>query len=342
MTTPRRHHIAVCIAAAVALAAMFFHRTGENGKRYRTAVGSVWTTDYHITYEATADLSDSINQVLAAVDASASVYNDSSLITAINTGRTQRLDRIISLLYSEATHVNSATQGLYDPTVMPLVNAWGFGRQQGAVPTRHELDSLLSFVGMGKTRLSGDSIVRNDPRIQFDFSSIAKGLACDEVARLMTRHQVTNFIIEIGGEVVAAGINEQGNPWHVAVDLPVEDAAAGEQSVLVAELDDSRGIATSGNYRRYRKGNDGNQVGHIVNPLTGEAHPTDVLSATIIASSCMSADAWATACVSMGNERSRALLEQCDTLGVMLITADDDGNFVVWSNARFAQHVTTH
>lgn len=305
--------------------------------KYVTNTGVVWTTKYHITYEARADLNDSIQQLLKTIDNSVSPFNKQSLVTAINEGRSNVADNFFIKLYNKALEVNKASDGIYDPTVMPLVNAWGFGYKSGKLPTKEQLDSILAFVGMSKhTQLQGTKVVKDDNRVQFDFSSIAKGMACDEIAAMLSRNGSRNYMVEIGGEVVAHGVNERGKPWHVSVDLPVPDNADGavHSNAVLLRLD-SLAVATSGSYRKFKEV-DGKKVSHIVNPKTGSSETSALLSVSIVASDCMSADAWATACMALGLEATQQMMESNTVLGVMTISTDDDGNFIIWSNKRFA------
>ena len=152
---------------------------------------------------------------------------------------------------------------------------------------------------------------------------------------MLARNGVTNCMVEIGGEVVAKGVNEKGTPWHISIDMPVENNQATiHESALVIALN-GKAVATSGNYRKFKEVN-GKKVSHIVNPLTGKSEESTLLSATIVAPDCMTADAWATACMAMGTERTQALFEKRTDLGVMTISTDPEGNFIVWSNAPFA------
>ncbi len=307
--------------------------------QYFTNEGVVWTTEYHIKYEASADLNDSIQLLFKAIDESASAFNKQSLITAINDNMTNECDAFIVKLYNKAVEVNHASEGLYDPTVMPLVNAWGFGYKSGELPTQAQLDSILQFVGMEHTSLTGNKIVKDDPRVQFDFSSIAKGMACDEVAAMLERNGVENYMVEIGGEVVAKGVNQTRQPWHVSIDMPEPDDSDGvkHNSALVINLD-GQAVATSGSYRKYKESG-GKKLSHIVNPKTGGSETSRLLSVSIIATDCMTADAWATACMAMGEEKTKAMMQDHNTLGVMTISVNDDGDFVIWSNKRFADLV---
>lgn len=328
-----KKYFAVLLLLLVLVVALPFMRSR---KEFISNTGVVWTTEYHITYEARADLNDSIQQVFMMIDNSASAFNKQSLVTAINEGKSDTADRLFVALYNKALEVNRASDGVYDPTVMPLVNAWGFGYKSGNLPTQVQLDSILEFVGMGHTRLVGNKVVKDDPRVQFDFSSIAKGLACDEIAAMLARNGATNYMVEIGGEVVARGVNQRGETWRVSVDLPVPDNDQGavHANAVVLQLD-RLAVATSGSYRKFKEV-DGKKVSHIVNPITGSSETSNLLSVTIVAGDCMSADAWATACMAMGLDNTQAMMENNSKLGVMTIGTDAQGNFVVWSNKRFA------
>lgn len=331
-----KKYYAVLLLLLVLVVALPFMRSR---KKFVTNTGVVWTTEYHITYEARADLNDSIQQLLTTIDNSVSPYNKQSLITAINDNKSDVTDRLFRTLYAKALEVNKASEGVYDPTVMPLVNAWGFGYKSGQLPNQVQLDSILEFVGMNHTRLEGSKVVKDDKRVQFDFSSIAKGLACDEIAAMLARNGSVNYMVEIGGEVVSRGVNERGETWRVSVDLPVPDDENGavHANAVVLKLD-SLAVATSGSYRKFKEV-DGKKVSHIVNPKTGRSETSSLLSVSIVAHDCMSADAWATACMAMGLEKTQAMMGNNASLGVMTISADDDGNFVVWSNKRFADLV---
>lgn len=332
-----KKYIAVLLVLLLLVAGYFFMR--RNKVQFYSNSGVVWTTEYHITYEARADLNDSIQLLLEKVDNSVSPFNKQSLITAINDNKTQDVDWYFAMLYRKALEVNRMSGGLYDPTVMPLVNAWGFGYKSGSLPTDEQIDSILQFVGMNHTTLLGMRVTKDDPRVQFDFSSIAKGMACDEIALMLRRNGAKNYLVEIGGEVVAHGVNQQGKPWHVSIDMPIADNANGavHEKAMVLALD-SLAVATSGNYRKFKEV-EGKKVSHIVNPKTGHSQESNLLSVSIVARDCMTADAWATACMAMGLEQTQQMMENNYDLGVMTISADADGNFVVWSNKRFAMQV---
>ena len=332
-----RRYVAILVALAVAVTAML---CGHERKRFFTNEGVVWTTDYHITYEASRDLGDSIQLIFNNLDMSVSPYNKASLITALNENGATRTDAYIRLLLDASRTVNRESGGAFDPTVMPLVNVWGFGYKSGTLPTRVQIDSILQFVGMDKIALQGDTLVKSDPRVMLDFSSIAKGLACDEIGRMLARNGAENWLVEIGGEVMASGMNKRGTAWQVSVDMPNEeqDGKVSHESALTLALD-SGAVATSGNYRKWRN-EGGNKLSHIIDPHTGDSRAGTLLSATVIARDCMTADAWATACMVLGEQEVKKMMQGRNDLGVMTIAADTiSGSLVVWSNAAFAEKI---
>ena len=327
-----RRYVMVVAALVVAIVAMYCTR---DRKRYFTHEGVVWTTEYHITYEATHDLGDSIQLILGNLDMSVSPYNKASLISALNENKATRIDAYLHRLMDASRIVWRESGGAFDPTVMPLVNAWGFGFKSGALPSQHQIDSILQFVGMEKIDVHGDTLVKQDPRMMLDFSSIAKGMACDEIGRMLVRNGAVNWLVEIGGEVMASGVNSHGSTWHVSVDMPEGDS---HESAMVLKLD-SGAVATSGNYRKWRE-EGGNRLSHIVDPHTGDSRVGTLLSVTVIAPDCMNADAWATACMVMGEEKVKEMMGKRNDLGVMTISADTvSGSLVVWSNAPFANKI---
>lgn len=332
-----KKYIAVVVLAVLGLAALFWSRQRTLPPQWHESEGVVWTTDYHIAYLGQDDLSDSIQAVLQLLDRSASVYNKSSLVARFNAGTSTQVDAILDTLYRASMAVHRATEGAFDPTVMPLVNAWGFGYKNGVLPTQTQVDSILQFVGLEKVKLAEGKFVKSDPRVQLDFSSIAKGLACDEVGRMLQRNGISCYMVEIGGEIACSGTNREGNAWRVSVDMPTDQPdTVSHEAMLVLALNEG-GVATSGSYRKYRD-TGGERISHIVNPKTGRSEASDLVSVTVVASSCMLADAWATACMVMGTEAVQRMMQGRDDLGVMTIS-DIDDQLVVWSNARFADLV---
>ena len=332
-----KKYAAILVLLVAAIVALFVSR---DRKRFFTHEGVVWTTEYHITYEAAHDLGDSIQLILGNLDMSVSPYNKASLISAINENKITRIDSHLHRLIDASRIVWRESGGAFDPTVMPLVNAWGFGYKNGTLPSRAQLDSILTFIGLEKVILNGDNLEKQDPRVMLDFSSIAKGYACDEIGRMLTRNGAVNWLVEIGGEVMASGMSSHGKPWHVSVDMPSSEnnGNADHESVMILTMD-SGAVATSGNYGKWRV-EEGKKLSHIVDPHTGDSRAGTLLSVTVIAPDCMHADAWATACMAMGEHKVKEMMEQRSDLGVMTISADTvSGNLVVWSNKPFADRI---
>lgn len=333
-----RKYIAICVAAIVAAAIMIFRQTGDAPAVYRTASGVVWHTTYNITYESSRDLGDSIIAVTGGIDMSASMFNPRSVLSRINNNSRNCADSMVAKLLQRSQEINRETGGAFDPTIAPLMRLWKTQDTVATLPDEAAIDSVMQFVGMDKVRLAnGNQVIKSDSRLQLDFNAIAKGLGCDEVGRMLKRNGVTNYLVEIGGEITASGVNERGQPWHVSIDLPIEsNDTVVHSSALVLQLDKGS-IATSGNYRNY-KIVDGRKVAHIIDPRTGHTAISNLLSATVIATDCMNADAYATALMAMGLDRARKFADDRDDLSVVLIYADSDDRLQVWRSPGVAKY----
>ena len=297
----------------------------------------VWNTVYNITYRGPESLQDSIMPVLDSVSKSASAFDSLSLVSRINRGEELPLDDILKRLYLASVDINRHSGGKFDPTVGPLVTAWGFGK--GHTPTADTLNipTLLKYVGISKTRLGeGGRLIKDDPRIEFNFSAIAKGLGCDAVAEMLERNGVTDYLIEIGGEIRSSGHSPRGDRWRVQIDAPVASAdSVIHESQCVVTLEDI-GIATSGNYRNFHQEN-GRRFGHTINPLTGRPATTDVASATVAAPTTMEADGYATAIMAMGSRDARRMVDSL-RLAAYVITTDGK----VWVSDSFNPLLQPH
>lgn len=287
-------------------------------KDYRREEGMVWNTVYHITYQSDKDLNDSILEIFNQIDRSLSPFNPSSTISKINDNRTETIDRHLAAVYKESVRIHKESGGVFDPTLAPLIRAWGFGQGHEVSTDTLRIDSLLRIVGIDKTELHGFTLVKADPAIEFNFSAIAKGYGVDCVAEMLQRNGVENYLVEIGGEIRAKGINPSGKPWKIGIDKPVEDSKQGD-IVLAADLTDCA-MATSGNYRNFHQGN-GSKFGHTISPVTGRPVASDVISATVVAPTCMEADALATCCMALGSQEALVLCNRLK-VGVLLILSD--------------------
>ena len=289
--------------------------------------GMVFGTTYSITYQYHENLKSDIEGVMQQVDNSLSPFNKSSVITAINNNTSTKADKYLTEVFTLAQTVNKETDGAFDITVAPLVNAWGFGFRNGTRPTDTQTDSLLAIVGQEKVTLKDGEIIKSDPRIMLDCSAIAKGFGVDKVAEFLAGKGIENFLVEIGGEISARGKNSRGTEWNIGVTKPVDDSLSiNQENQAVLQITD-KAMATSGNYRNfYYEG--GKKYAHTINPHTGKPAQSDILSATVIAQTCAVADAYATAFMVLGSEKAKEILKKHPELQAYLILSDNS----VWQS----------
>jgi len=324
----------------VALLLLVIHpQAGAQGKRYYSNQGNIFGTYYNIRYQADRDLHTEILERLQAFDASMSTFNPQSTISKLNQSVDTVLDAYFLRMYHTAMEVSDLSGGAFDITVAPMVNAWGFGFKNKENVTPSMIDSLLQVVDYRQLSLreEADGTHLNFPsmgRGAIDASAIAKGYGCDVIADLLRENGADNLLVDIGGEVVLQGVNQEGNAWRVGITKPVDDTI-GVQSEI-QEVIESRGLsmATSGNYRQfYYEG--GLRRSHTIDPRTGYPAASDLLSATVVSTSCMRADALATACMVLGSEASLEMIEQLDSTECYLITAAPDDSMQILTSSGF-------
>jgi len=299
-------------------------------KRERHHDGAVWNTTFHITYIGGDDLSDSVSSILADVEKSLSMFDKTSLVSRVNASPsgTVTADTLLKRIIGVSRRINLISGGAFDPTVAPLVDIWGFGTS-GPLPeppSSSRLDSVLALVGMADCYVdpTDGRVVKKHDATRFDFSAIAKGMACDLIGEMFTRNGCDDYMVEIGGEVFTRGLNPRRHPWRIMIDAPVEsDSLEIHECMAVIEPGDA-GVATSGNYRNYRDTDNG-RIGHTINPLSGIPARSSMLSATVVAPSCMIADAMATACMAMEPLTAAAMMDGQHGIGAMLVWRAQDG-----------------
>ena len=296
---------------------------------YRKSADFIFGTSYSVIYQCDSDLSQSIKNELMKVDRSLSPFNEHSVITAVNNNQEVVLDNMFQEVFQKAMAISRETDGAFDITVAPLVNAWGFGFKNGTQPDRHQVDSLKEMIGYGKLSLVNGKVQKKDPRMMLDCSAIAKGYGTDMVARLLKERGVQNYMVEIGGEIVTKGVNAQRVPWKIGVTKPDDDSLSiGNELQTILNVTD-KAMATSGNYRRfYYKG--GKRFAHTIDPKTGYPVQHNILSATVLADDCATADAYATSFMVMGMEGAKRVLERHPELMAYLIYDDGHGKNAVW------------
>lgn len=308
---------------------------------YKKIDGHIQGTTYNITYEyrLNRDLQAEIEKQLAEFDLSLSTYLPNSLISRINQNDpTAEADDKFIKVFTVAYEVYEKSGGLFDITVAPVVNAWGFGSAPGTDIDSALIDSLLQFVGMNKVRLDGKKVIKDDSRTLFDVNAIAQGYSVDVIAAFLDSKKVENYLVEIGGELKCKGKNPKGEDWKIGVDRPDEGnmvAGANLQAVLAIK---TKSLATSGNYRKFYEKN-GIKFAHSINPKTGYPSLSRLLSATVLASECIVADAFATMFMVMGLEESIQYLENQNELEAYLIYSDEEGKYRVYTTPGMKEHI---
>ena len=296
---------------------------------YQHSRGFVFGTSYNITYQCDSDLTRQIEAELQKVDNSLSPFNDSSCISAINRNESMETDSMFREVFRLAEHVSGETGGAFDITVAPLVNAWGFGFKNGTIPSKQTVDSLRQIIGHEKVRRVGNRISKTDQRIMLDCSAIAKGYGSDVVGRLLKSKGIENFMVEIGGEIVANGVNEKRAPWKIGVTKPVDDSLSTSSDIQAVLNMTDMAMATSGNYRNFYY-KDGKKYAHTIDPKTGFPVQHNILSSTVVAADCATADAYATAFMVLGLDKAKRVLERHPELMAYFIYSDKDGKNAVW------------
>jgi thiamine biosynthesis lipoprotein len=300
---------------------------------YAAIDGMTQGTTYHIVVEKVPGLDlmalrQEIEQLFTDIDNSLSIYNDSSVISAINFNRNNLTDTLFREVFRASLQISSESGGLFDITVGPLVKAWGFGPDAMRRFDESMLDSLLSLVGIDKLRLDGDRIVKADPDMFIDVNAIAQGYTVDLVIELLLRKGIRECLAEVGGEVRTVG-DKRGDGWRVGIDTPADgNFFPGDDMKATVRLDD-RALATSGNYRKFYV-EDGVKYSHTIDPRTGYPVRHTLLSATVIAPTATEADAWATVCMVAGLEEAAAFIESYDVLEGYLIFSGENGEMRSW------------
>ena len=324
------------LAAALIGALIFIITQNNNSGPYISIAGFTQGTSYHITYQSpgsdTLELQQEIDDLLAEFDQSLSTYIDTSNISRINRNETDRVDPYFEAVFNESKRINKLTNGAFDITVGPLIDAWGFGPGMKMEMSQEVIDSLMQFVGMDQVHIENGRIVKALPGIRLDVNAIAQGYAVDVVAEFLQKQKVKNYMVEIGGELTTEGLSPRGDHWRVGVDKPVfGNMMPGQEMQEVVSLS-GKSLASSGNYRKYYE-LDGKKIVHTIDPLTGYTRMSNLLSVTIITEKCITADALATSCMVLGLEGSKELINSLEDTDALLIYTDEDGLYLEWTTS---------
>ena len=301
----------------------------QHNMPYQHDRGSVFGTFYSITYQCDNDLQKEIEAELKKVDQALSMFNQESIISKVNRNEKVELNEMFLQVITLAQKVSQDTDGAFDITVAPLVNAWGFGFKTGDKPSGTSIDSLMSTVGYKKISLKGRQLFKENKNTMLDCSAIAKGYGSDVVAAFLRKRGIDNFMVEIGGEVVTQGISEKRVPWRIGVTKPTDDSLSVDNELQTVLNVTNKAMATSGNYRNFYY-KDGKKYAHTIDPKTGYPVQHSLLSATVLADNCATADAYATSFMVMGIEKAKGVLERHPELMAYFIYTDESGNLAVW------------
>ncbi len=299
-----------------------------NSGKFIKNTGRIHGTYYSVTYlqPEGIDLQEQLEQRMREFEMSLSTFKPQSVISRINQNdESVETDEYFETMYAMARKVSETTNGAFDITVAPLVNAWGFGfgdKERVEIP---DVQAILPYVGYEKIRLENHRLIKEDPNILLDASAIAKGYSTDIMGQLLEENGCMNYMVEIGGEVFCKGVNPKGKKWRIGINKPIDDSLNEESQIQTIVSISNIGLATSGNYRQFYY-LDNKKYSHTIDPRTGYPVEYTLLSATVIAPTCMQADAYATAFMVLGKDKAIEICDSGPEMDCLLIYADDNGN----------------
>lgn len=297
-------------------------------------------TPYHIKFQYTESLEEEIDAQLDYFYHLFNAFDSTSVISRVNRGEPVEVDMLFQKVFNRAQEVAALTDGAYDITCAPLINLWGFGFKDGDTVTAAAIDSVRAFIGYEKVHLEGNRVVKADPRVILNMSSIADGTVCDMIAAMFESKGIQNYMVEFGGEMRVKGLNPSGEAWRLGITKPTDDSTGLNQELQqIIRFPMPRGMATSGNYRNFYV-KDGKKYAHTIDPIEGCPVQRDILSATIVAADGMTADACATAFMVLGSERAKRFYERMKGIDYYIICADSTGQgFRVEYSPGFRQYL---
>ena len=297
--------------------------------------GSIFGTFYQVTYDSEINYQKQIDSLFYVINKSMSTYQTDSDISKLNKNEIVEIDTHFKNVFEASKKIYQATDGAFDPTIGALVNAWDFGPEGGILNLDSlKINNLMESVGFDKVSIIENKVTKQ-PNTYIDFNAIAKGYAVDVVAKFLDQKNVTNYMVNIGGELNARGINiEKNKGWTVGVENPNFDGTQSYDKIFILK---DEAMATSGTYRKFKLDDKGNRYAHIIDTETGYPSKTNLLSISVIAKDCMTADAYATAFKAMGIEKVKAFLKSHEELKVFLIFENDKNNLETLSFNNFPE-----
>lgn len=297
------------------------------------ALGTVYEVLY--TGSQNPELAREIDSLLQMLEHEYSIFDSTSLVSEINRNLRDSIPETMEKVLLKAFEISSVSEGAFDITAAPLINAWGFGPGQSGQPDPATIDSLRQFVGYQRLHLHHHRLLKDDPRMQMNLNAIVKGYIVDCIAAHVSR-QYPDFLVNIGGEIVCGGHRPDGGNWHIGIQLPTADSLDEGGVFYRFPLTEGQAVATSGDYRRYHTDSTGKRFSHIINPQTGYSETSDILSASVIASDCMTADALATAFMVMRKKAALRLLSEHPEWAACLV-CHEEGKWKVCRTPNFPQ-----
>ncbi|RDB04081.1 FAD:protein FMN transferase [Runella aurantiaca] len=296
--------------------------------------GQAQGTTFRIVYADSRDFSKAIDSLFRAIDHSMSLWDSTSIISRFNRNSPGTIaDAHFEKVFNKSQEVAKLTEGAFDITVGPLVKAWGFSYKKGLpLPTPPQVDSLLQWVGYQNVSIENGVLLKGNSAIEIDFNAIAQGYTVDVMAEFLKAHGINDYLVEIGGEVRAEGHNEKGQIWQIGIDKPTEKEETGRPLQTVVSLN-GKSLATSGSYRKFVM-REGKKYSHAIDPKTGNPITHNLLSISVIAEDCMTADAFATAFLVMGLEKAKVIAQQ-QRLELYGIYATPEGKLQTFATAHF-------
>lgn len=302
--------------------------------------GMAQGTYYAITYydKEGRNFQSEIDSFFVAFDRSASWYLDESVISRFNNNDTSAIaDEAFTYVFNKAQEISAITNGAFDITTLPLTNAWGFTITDPQKLSQAQVDSILPLINYRNVSLEDGRLIKANPGIKIDFNAIAQGYSSDLIGKILESKGITNYLIDVGGEVLGKGNKPGGNDWRVGIERPAEDGDEARKVDIIIRLK-NKALASSGNYRKFFI-RDGIKYAHIIDPATGYPVTHSLLSASVLADDAISADAYATAFMVMGVDKVKEFLKEHPELEVHLIYSDEKGHMQTWTSPGLLQLV---
>jgi len=312
-----------------------------NGLKKVFIEGAIQGSTYHITYMSkdSANYQKEIVDVLNSFNKSLSVYDSLSIISRINRNdSTVEMDSFFKPVFIKAQEVSAKTNGAFDMTVGPLVHLWGFNNGKKITVTQAMLDSIKPVIGYQKVHLQGNKIVKDNPHVQLDANALAQGYSSDIIGKLLESKGVKNYMVEIGGEVICKGLSPRGDSWNLGINQPIDDSTGTVNEIQAVMKVNNMAVSTSGNYRKFYYHN-GKKYSHEIDPHTGFPVTNNLLSVTVTAPDCITADAYATAFMVLGVVQSVHLLQTLPGIDAYFIYKDKNGKNKVLYTKGFEKYL---